>query len=79
MGKYHYTVDLLFGWFGIRCMPTDNFCFYLQNRLFKTGQTGGQQYSDTSHLQNSLTRLLKNNSWHEIGCNGCVRGTCISK
>jgi len=24
------------------------FCFYLQNRLIQTGQTGGQQYSNTS-------------------------------
>jgi hypothetical protein len=23
-------------------MTTDNFCFYLQNRLFQTSQTGGQ-------------------------------------
>jgi hypothetical protein len=28
-------------------MTTDNF-FHLQNRLIQTGQTGGQQYSDTS-------------------------------
>ena len=41
-------VDLQFDWFGINCMTTDNFCFYLQNRLIQTGQTGGQQYSDTS-------------------------------
>jgi len=27
---------------------TDNFYFYLQNRLFQTCQTGGQWYSDTS-------------------------------
>ncbi len=27
-------------------MTTDNFCFYLQNRLFETSQTGGQWYSD---------------------------------
>ncbi len=27
-----------------------NFCFYLQNRLIQTSQTGGQQYSDTSPL-----------------------------
>ncbi len=25
-----------------------NFCFYLQNRLIQTSQTGGQWYSDTS-------------------------------
>jgi hypothetical protein len=27
---------------------TDNFCFYLQNRLIQTSQTGGQRYSNTS-------------------------------
>jgi hypothetical protein len=27
-------------------MTTDNFCFYLQNRLIQTSQTGGQWYSD---------------------------------
>jgi hypothetical protein len=41
-GKYHCTVDLLFDWFGINSMTTDNFCFYLQNRLIQTSQTGGQ-------------------------------------
>ncbi len=29
-------------------MTTDNFCFYLQNRLIQTSQTGRQWYSDTS-------------------------------
>jgi len=29
-------------------MTTRNFCFYLQNRLIQTRQTGGQEYSDTS-------------------------------
>ncbi len=43
-----YSVDLLFDWFRISCMTTDNFCFYLQNRLIQTSQTGGQWYSDTS-------------------------------
>ncbi len=46
-GKYHCTIDLLFDWFGISCMTTDNFCFYLQNRLI---QTGGQRYNDISHF-----------------------------
>ncbi len=46
--KYHCTIDLLFGWFGISCMTTDSFCFYMQNILIQTSQTGGQQYSDTS-------------------------------
>jgi hypothetical protein len=36
-------------------MTTDIFCFYLQNRLFQPGQTGGQWYSDTSPL--SIPRL----------------------
>ena len=31
-------------------MITDNFCFYLQNRLIQTSQTGGQWYNDTSPL-----------------------------
>jgi len=29
-------------------MTTANFCFYLQNGLIQTSQTGGQWYSDTS-------------------------------
>jgi hypothetical protein len=29
-------------------MTTDNFCFYLQNSLIQTNETGGQWYSDTS-------------------------------
>jgi hypothetical protein len=47
-GKNHCTIDLLFDWFGISCMTTDIFCFYLQNGLIQTSQTGGQWYSDTS-------------------------------
>jgi len=47
-GKYYCTVDLLFDWFGISCMTSDNFGFYLQNRLIQTSHTGGQWYSDTS-------------------------------
>jgi len=30
--------------------PTIFICFYLQNRLLQTGQTGGQWYSDTYPL-----------------------------
>jgi hypothetical protein len=40
----------MFEWFGISCMTTDNFCFYVQNRLIQTSQTGGQWYSDPSPL-----------------------------
>ncbi len=29
-------------------MTADSFCFYLQNRLVQTSQTGGQRYSITS-------------------------------
>ena len=43
-GKYHCTVDLLFDWFGISCMRTDN--FFLQNRQTQNSQTGGR--CDTS-------------------------------
>jgi len=31
-------------------MATEIFCFYLQNKLIQTSQTGGQWYSDTSPL-----------------------------
>ncbi len=43
-----FKLYLLFDWFGISCMTTDNFCFYLQNRLIQTSQTGGQRYCDAS-------------------------------
>jgi hypothetical protein len=29
-------------------MTTDNFCFYLQNRVIQTSQTGDQRYNDIS-------------------------------
>ncbi len=48
-------------------MTTDNFCFYLQNRLIQTRQTGGQQYNDTSPFSFSipgLTFAIK------LGCTG---------
>jgi hypothetical protein len=45
-GKYHFAVDLLFDWFGISCLNTDNFS-YLQNRKIQIRQTGGQWNSDT--------------------------------
>jgi len=49
-GEVHCTVDLLFDWFGISCRTTYNFCFYLQNRLMQTSQTGGQWYSVLHHI-----------------------------
>jgi len=41
-------ITVLFDWFGISCMTPDYFCFYLQNKLIQTCQTGGQWFSDTS-------------------------------
>ncbi len=46
-GKYHCTIDILFDWFGISCMTTDNFCFLFAKQT-NPNQTGGQQYRDTS-------------------------------
>jgi len=39
-------------------MTTANFCFYLQNRLIQTSQTGGQQYSDTSPFTIPWTSVI---------------------
>ncbi len=47
-GKVSLYFDLLFDWFGMSCMTSEIFCFYLQNRLIQTSQTGGQWYCDTS-------------------------------
>jgi hypothetical protein len=49
-GEYQNTIDLLFDWFGISSMTTDNFGLYLQNRLIQRGQAGGQLHADTSPL-----------------------------
>jgi hypothetical protein len=60
-GKYHCTIDLLFDWFGISCMTTDTFSFYLLNRLIQTSQTGGQWYSDASPFS-----IPCQNLWHTL-------------
>jgi hypothetical protein len=39
-------------------MTNDNYCFYLQNRLIQTSQTGGQWYSDTSPFSIPCTICL---------------------
>jgi hypothetical protein len=52
------TIDPLFDCFGISCMTTDNCCFYLQNRLIQTSQTGGQRYSDTSPISIPCSSLF---------------------
>ena len=40
-------------------MTTDNFCFYFQNRLIQTSQTGGQWYNDTSPFSIPCTSLFR--------------------
>jgi hypothetical protein len=47
-GNHHCTIDLMFDWFGISCVTTNHFCFYLQNTQIQTSQTGGQRNSNTS-------------------------------
>ncbi len=57
-------------WLGISCMTTDNFCFYLQNRLIQTSQTGGQWYSDASPFSipwsNSILTLSQSGPFNLI-------------
>jgi hypothetical protein len=66
-------------------MTTDNFCFYLQNRVIQTSQTGGQRYSDTSPVSipwlecSSLTsflqpRLHESNQYSKLSCSTPVSG-----
>jgi len=57
------TVDLLFDWFGITCLRTNNFGFYLPNRLIQTSQTGGEQYSDTSPFSVPWLSALSLSAW----------------
>jgi hypothetical protein len=45
-------------------MKADNFCFYLQNRLIQTSQTGGQRYSDTSPFSIPFT-VVKMQARHQ--------------
>jgi hypothetical protein len=55
-------------------MTTDNFCFYLQSRLIRTSQTGGQWYSDTSPFSipwpnHSVETLLSKQGDEDDFCN----------
>ncbi len=47
-------------------MTTDNICFYLQNRLIQTSQTGGQWYSDTSPFRTPWSKYDKTNNTTEL-------------
>ncbi len=38
-------------------MTSDNFCFYLQNRLIQSSQTGGQQHCDNSPFSFSWLQI----------------------
>jgi hypothetical protein len=49
-GKYHCTIDLLFGWLGLVCFANKNKTCQLSYSWFQTSQTGGQWYSDMSPL-----------------------------
>ncbi len=49
-GKYHYTIDLLFDWFGLVCFANKNQNCQLSYSWFQTSGTGDQWYSDTSHF-----------------------------
>jgi hypothetical protein len=64
-----FTIDLLFDWFGINCMTTDNFSFYLPNRLIQTSRTGGQRYIDTSPF--SIPCIKTNFHYAECHCAEC--------
>jgi hypothetical protein len=52
-------------------MPTDNFCFYLQNTLLQTSQTGGQRSSDTSPFSIPWPVLSCSFRCDQIGNNQC--------
>ncbi len=41
------------------CVTTDNFCFYMKNRLLQISQTGGQWYSVTSPISIPWSILLR--------------------
>ena len=64
--KFTVPLTSLFDWFGISCMTTDNFCFYLQNSLIQTSQTGGQSYSDTSSFSIPWTYIEIREYWPSL-------------
>ncbi len=47
-GKYHYTVELLFYWFGLVCFANKNKNCQSSYSWFQTSQTEDQLYNDTS-------------------------------
>jgi hypothetical protein len=62
-------------------MTINNFCFYLQNRLIQTTQTGGQWYSDTSPFSIPTRVVKKFEYYNAIGAllmNRLILGFIIS-
>jgi len=64
-------------------MTTDNYCFYLQNRLIQTSQTGGQEYSDTSPfsipwLNRCFTRYTRCGSVYETKLPGLPEANTLA-
>jgi hypothetical protein len=59
-GEVSLYTDLLFDWFVISCITTDNFGFYLQNRLIQTSQIGRLWYSDTPPFSIPLNNIYQN-------------------
>ncbi len=60
-------------------MTTVNFCFYLQNRLIQTSQTGGQLYSATSLFSIpwfQVHRTSKNVNFHILQIYCCQKWVC---
>jgi hypothetical protein len=51
-------------------MTTDNFGFYLQNRLIQTSQTGGQWYSDTSPFSIPWLSTMEQHDFKNV--NNCL-------
>ncbi len=61
-------------------MTIDIFCFYLQNRLIQTSQTGGQWYSDTSPFSIPWIpyHSLKTSQFQQSGVQMSLEGGLVS-
>jgi hypothetical protein len=58
-------------------MTTDNFCFYLQNRLIQTSQIGGQRYSDTSPFSIPWSKYCSAEHPYAKCCRADYRGAIL--
>ncbi len=74
VSQYHWPPV----WLVWNRMTTDNFCFYLQNRLIQTSQTEGQWYSDTSPFSIPWTdRKTDRKTWRQILMKGSGSKACL--